>query len=238
MVRLLKNIIRKFALKPYKAILKYFAYKKIEKLNKKDDSFLKLQVDRFFEHLKLDNSLIHTKNIIPEIEKVMDFNGKDINILLIGPCNHYEVDAFEILNNKKSGGGDIKIYAIDLVSTDKRITVMDMHNLEYEDNFFDLIYSSGVIHCSNNPKQLGKELFRVIKNKGIVAIGVTIGLDPMDKHYVTDYKDVSGIIDIFPKPKPTVLYTNIEQPNSLKNPHSNEYLKCILKFEGEKNGNA
>lgn len=43
----------------------------------------------------------------------------------------------------------MNIYTVDLVSTDKQITVMDMQNSEFDNNFFELIYSSDVIHCSN-----------------------------------------------------------------------------------------
>jgi len=44
----------------------------------------------------------------------------------------------------------------------------------------------------------------------------------MDKYYIVDYKNVDGIVGIFPEPKPQILYTAIEEPKSVRNPHGND----------------
>jgi ubiquinone/menaquinone biosynthesis C-methylase UbiE len=55
----------------------------------------------------------------------------------------------------------LKLY--DLKSNLQRI---DAENLPFEDNYFDIIYSWGVIHHSEDPDQIIKEIYRVLKPGG------------------------------------------------------------------------
>ena len=45
--------------------------------------------------------------------------------------------------------------------------VMDMNKLEFEDETFDFVYSSLVIHYSSTPESVYKEVYRVLKKDGL-----------------------------------------------------------------------
>ncbi len=205
---------------PYVFIKKVFAKKKANTLSiSANQEFLKLQIERFFDHLGLDNSVTHTKYLLPIISSLKGMNS-DSKILIIGPCNHRELDAFE-------AHGYNNFVAIDLVSTDPRILVMDMHDLTFDDKSFDLIYATNVLHCTQSPKSLGNSIYRVTKEDGYLVLGVTVDLPSNDPVYVTDYKTVKGILAILPR-KVKLVYEKIVEPKSDENPHSSRFLKCIV----------
>jgi len=78
--------------------------------------------------------------------------------------------------------GAKKVYAFDLNKTileevpeklDKfagqyELTIGNLLNLQYEDNFFDFVHCSGVVHHSNDVFQSLTELTRVLKNGGLL----------------------------------------------------------------------
>jgi ubiquinone/menaquinone biosynthesis C-methylase UbiE len=43
---------------------------------------------------------------------------------------------------------------------------MDAEKLDFKNNFFDLVYSWGVIHHSNNPYKIYKNIYRTLKKNG------------------------------------------------------------------------
>jgi len=74
-----------------------------------------------------------------------------------------------------------KLYAIDISDksikgakqnlkffSKKKIMIkrMDAERLNFKNNFFDYVYSWGVIHHSNNPNKIFKNIFRVLKKDG------------------------------------------------------------------------
>jgi len=61
-----------------------------------------------------------------------------------------------------------------------------MHDMPFEDNSFDAISAGWVIAYSNDPYKAAKEMVRVLKPGGIVAIGVEYAPEGMhsDMEYV------------------------------------------------------
>ncbi|MDC0586487.1 class I SAM-dependent methyltransferase [Gammaproteobacteria bacterium] len=74
----------------------------------------------------------------------------------------------------------VDLYGVDLTdkgihTTNKRLSLynlksnlqrVDAEDLPFEDNFFDIVYSWGVIHHSEDPEQIIKEIYRVLKPGG------------------------------------------------------------------------
>ena len=90
---------------------------------------------------------------------------KDLKILIIGPRNESEIFAFA------SAGYVIKnITAIDLFSYSPLIRLMDMHNLDFEENTFDLVYAGWVIAYSDNRLKAISEMQRVAKKGGVISL--------------------------------------------------------------------
>ena len=210
--------IRYYLVKLYIIIKKIISYKNLYRFENKE--FIKLQIDRFYDHLGLDNSLTHTYYLLPMISNLNGISEKS-KILIIGPCNSKEIDAFV-------SHGFKNFIAIDLVSIDSRIKIMDMHNLEFKNSSFDLVYSTNVIHCTRNPQTVAAEIYRVTKSGGYFVLGVTVNLPFNDAVYTTDYKNIKGIISFFPK-KVTLLYEKLVEPNCEENPHGTNFIKLIAR---------
>lgn len=123
----------------------------------------------FFEEIELDR---YTKE--PEILSFADFkSGKDKKVLEVGVGA-----ATDFLQWAKNGA---ELYGIDLTPeavayaehrlqlynlAAKEIKVNDAENLPFQDNFFDIVYSWGVIHHSPDTPKALSEIIRVLKPGG------------------------------------------------------------------------
>ena len=123
----------------------------------------------FFEEIELDR---YTKE--PEILSFAQFNtGKGKKVLEVGVGA-----ATDFLQWAKNGA---ELYGIDLTPeaiahaqhrlelygcSAKDIKVADAENLPFSDNFFDIVYSWGVIHHSPDTPKALKEIIRVLKPAG------------------------------------------------------------------------
>ena len=54
----------------------------------------------------------------------------------------------------------------------KELKIADAENLPYKDNFFDLVYSWGVIHHSPDTLKCIKEIIRVVRPEGVIKLMV------------------------------------------------------------------
>ena len=74
--------------------------------------------------------------------------------------------------------GDNQIYTCDVVNKPKFIkkkikhSITDLKNLNFEDNFFDLIFCNGILSHSKNHYHLLKEMHRITKKNGNVWLNV------------------------------------------------------------------
>ncbi len=89
----------------------------------------------------------------------------DSKILIIGPRSESDI-------LKLNAFGYKNIEAIDLISYSKKITIMDAHNMEYEANTFDSIFCGWVLPYSSNPQKIANNILKVIKNGGLVSVGI------------------------------------------------------------------
>jgi len=91
--------------------------------------------------------------------------NQNSKILIIGPRSESDI-------LKLNAYGYKNIQAIDLISYSKNIKIMDAHNMEYEDNTFDSIFCGWVLPYSNQPQKIADNIVRVIKDGGLVSVGV------------------------------------------------------------------
>jgi hypothetical protein len=96
--------------------------------------------------------------------ETLDKNSK---ILVIGPRN--ENDLFSLLGH---GFAWNNIYGLDLISYSNRVFLGDMHSMPFTDDFFDAVLCGWTLSYSSTPEKAAKEILRVVKNSGIVGIGV------------------------------------------------------------------
>ena len=91
--------------------------------------------------------------------------SNDSKILIIGPRSESDI-------LKLNAYGYKNITAIDLITYTKNIKIMDAHNITFDDSSFDCIFCGWVLPYSNNPELIAKNIIKVIKNKGLVSIGI------------------------------------------------------------------
>jgi len=87
----------------------------------------------------------------------------DSKILCVASRYGEEVKAFRMLGHNCLG--------IDLIDWEPYTIKMDMHNMIFGDCKFDIVYTNAIDH-SWNIKNAIRELFRVVKNNGIVIIEI------------------------------------------------------------------
>ena len=112
--------------------------------------------------------------------EVLDKNSK---FLIIGPRN--ENDVFSLASN---GFAISNIHGYDLISYSPYIKLGDMHAIDYSDNYFDTVICGWTLSYSANPRKAAEEMLRVVKNNGLIAIGVEYStLTENDEKSITGY---------------------------------------------------
>lgn len=129
----------------------------------------------------LDEQREYTKNKINSgkitsqgrIQNLIKFSKNHISgfsnpeILCVGCRNGYEIVA---LNNH----GFTKVRGIDLYSNNKKVQIMDMHELEFDNDTFDVVFACHSLEHGNNPQKYLSEIVRVLKDKSILVLEVPI----------------------------------------------------------------
>jgi SAM-dependent methyltransferase len=87
--------------------------------------------------------------------------------LCVGCRNGHELDHL-------AHAGFSDTVGIDLHSTDPRIRVMDMHDIDFADGAFDVVYASHCLEHALDPAQAASELSRVCKVGGWIVIEVPV----------------------------------------------------------------
>lgn len=127
-------------------------------------NYLETQLNRTIK--KRDQILPNRAKIL--IDKTAEFTAlKQSDILCIGCRNTSEIDYFRQKGAKS-------VIGIDLFSESPDVMVMDMHQLTFEDNSFDLVYSSHSLEHSYNHKKVIHEIVRVLRPHGTVVVEVPV----------------------------------------------------------------
>lgn len=162
---------------------------------------------------------------------VLENLNRDSKILVIGPRN--EEDIINLIGN---GFSKNNIVGLDLISYSPLIKVGDMHQTGFESNSFDVIICGWTLSYSNKPKQFSDEMIRIIKDNGVLAIGVeysTLSLEDDFKVHngytlIPDGFDrinsVQDILGLFSKNVKTVFF-NHDAPNKIS--HTKELVNNV-----------
>ena len=92
--------------------------------------------------------------------------NRDGQVLFVGPRN--EAD---LLTLYAFGFAWDRIRGFDLFSYSPKIDIGDMHELPYEDDSFDIAFSSWALTYSDDPLRACRELVRVTRPGGIICVG-------------------------------------------------------------------
>jgi SAM-dependent methyltransferase len=88
-------------------------------------------------------------------------------VLCLGARNTYEINAL-----RQAGFGNV--VGIDLFSGGKEILIMDMHDLNFPANSFDVVFSGDSFEHAHTPRRVAEEIARVLKPGGYVCMSTPI----------------------------------------------------------------
>ena len=128
-----------------------------------------------------------TERLINVINSVRGFDRRSAKVLVIGPRNEAELLLFSAYGFTLDN-----ISAIDLFSVSPMIQVMDMHDMAFADDSFDMVYASYVLAYSDRPKQAVLEMLRVVKHGGLFAVAA--GIDFVSDSNVVGVTTLRGLL--------------------------------------------
>jgi SAM-dependent methyltransferase len=109
-------------------------------------------------------------------------------ILVIGPRNEFDLYTLVALGFRLE-----HIVGLDLISYSPHVKLGDMHDLAFADASFDAVVCGWTLSYSTNPQQAAREIARVTKPGGVVAIGVEYStLDPKSENQLLGYRLQEG----------------------------------------------
>jgi len=98
---------------------------------------------------------------------VLECVDADARVLCVGPRTEGEI------YNLAAHGFELdRIRGVDLISYSPRIDLGDVHALPYADSTWDVVVCGWVLNYSNDQPLAARELVRVCKPGGVIAVGV------------------------------------------------------------------
>ena len=133
--------------------------------------------DEYYKKVQDYNADVTLKKIITTTRRAEELfqaivlpprNIKDEKLLLIGPRNIQELIMAWIYGFTWNN-----IEAIDLYSTNQKITVMNMEDMKFDDASFDAVLMANTFAYAKKPDRLLSEISRVLKPGGNLVFGAT-----------------------------------------------------------------
>lgn len=128
-----------------------------------------------------------TERLINILSSLRGFDRRSAKVLVIGPRNEAELLLFAAHGFKLEN-----ISAIDLFSVSPMIQVMDMHDMSFADNSFDLVYAAYVLTYSDRPQRAVDEMLRVVKDGGLFV--AAWGIDHTSESNVVGVQTLRGLL--------------------------------------------
>jgi SAM-dependent methyltransferase len=101
------------------------------------------------------------------INRVADQRRDGGTVLCVGCRNGLELDRFRVR-------GFQDVVGIDVFSQREDIQVMDMHEMTFADDSFDVVYCSHALEHSYDPHRVAGEMVRVARDGAVVGVEVPV----------------------------------------------------------------
>lgn len=114
-----------------------------------------------------------TERLMNVVRSIHDIEVRKARVLNIGPRNEMEVLLLRLYGFRAEN-----ITAIDLFSYSPTIRVMDMHELAFANDSFDLTYSAYTLRYSDDLERACQEIVRCTRHGGVVAASFVTDAEP------------------------------------------------------------
>ncbi len=182
--------------------------------------YLKIQLRRTLSKRKSPLRM-RTKLLVDKLSEFVDLNKCDV--LCIGPRNIVELDYIRSKGAKSVTG-------IDLYSEHTDIKVMDMHDMTFADNSFDVVYSSHSLEHSYDIKQVVNEIIRVARPNAHIAIEMPIQFEPQGADLV-NIENIQALRALFDGHISQNLWVEEQPPHTPRNDSGASIVRVIFALD-------
>jgi len=146
----------------------------------------------------------------------------DASVLCVGCRNGFELDEF-----RRRGSGTV--VGIDLFSQRSDIIVMDMHRMTFQENTFDVVYSSHSLEHSYEVESVAAEIGRVARDGAVVAVEVPVrtSASAADRIVFEGSADVRRYFEPFIG---EILWEEEQPPHSATNEQGSDIARLVFRL--------
>jgi SAM-dependent methyltransferase len=156
-------------------------------------------------HRTLSKKNVGTSNryiyLIDRLREKVDISN--LEVLCVGCRSVGEINYFKSIDAKR-------VVGIDLFFESEEIMVMDMHEMTFEDNSFDVIFSSHSLEHARDYKKAVSEFVRVAKNGSIFVIEVPVNYETTSAD-LWDFESLKNLKNMFKKHINQILFEELEK---------------------------
>lgn len=183
-------------------------------------SYLDIQLRRTL--LKRSNDPgVGTRVLIDRATRV--FPGKDARVLCIGCRNLIELDECR-------ARGFTDVVGVDLFSQRSDIQVMDMHELTFADDSFDIVYCSHSLEHSYNVDKVASEIARVARKGAVVAVEVPVRGRASAADRI-EFAGIDAVRDVFRRCTAEEIEAEEHAPRTETNGQGSDIARLVFRVE-------
>mgnify|MGYP001828646853 CR=1 FL=1 len=190
--------------------------------SKNYEQYLDVQLRRTL--LKRNPSLRErTRLLIDEVAKLGDLGRCEV--LCVGCRTVAEIDCFR-------QKGARCVVGIDLYSEHREILVMDMHDLTFPDNRFDIIYCSHCLEHSYDIHQVVSEFVRVGRPGARVVVEIPTQFETQGADLI-DLRSLQSLYELFEPHLGRILWSEEQPPHTPRNESGTSIARTIFLVDKE-----
>lgn len=209
------RLVRAFILfKIYQASLK----KQVSSKDKLYEAYLAAQLLRTLTKKKAPVQE-RTKWLVNKLAHLSQLQGK--KVLCVGCRNSAELEYFQ-------SKGVHDVVGIDLYSEDPRIQVMDMHQMMFPNNSFDVVYSAHSLEHAYDINQVVTEFVRVAKEDGLIVIEMPVHYHKTETADLIDIESLAKLHKLFEPNIGEILWTDEQEPHTATNNAGSAIIRTIF----------
>ena len=159
------------------------------------------------------------------INRVADERRDGGSVLCVGCRNTLELDRFHAC-------GFDDVIGIDIFSQREDIKVMDMHEMTFQDNSFDVVYASHVLEHSYDMGRVVAEIVRVARDGAIVGVEVPVRVQASTADRIV----FSGLDELRASFEPNIgdeLLAEEQPPRSPTNDQGTDIARLVFRLHKE-----
>jgi SAM-dependent methyltransferase len=156
------------------------------------------------------------------INRVAEEQSHDGAVLCIGCRNPLELDRF------RARGFD-SVVGIDLFSQRDDILVMDMHELSFPDESFDVVYASHALEHSYDVDRVVREIARVARDGAVVGVEVPVRAQASAADRIV-FSGLEQLRAVFRRHIATELHAEEQPPRTPTNEQGTDIARLVFRL--------